>query len=200
MKMPTESSAELQMVRSMPSHVGSCVLVIAFSSMVLKMEHTVPLIAHLLALLEIGLGWDMGDSHDTKQEHNAEPPLRSLRQLHLRQIHDRGDRIHDIRQDVADTLQVTQWQRPFRPAFPHCPSIPICAQRGASEECEHRHEEVENGDHEDRRPDYPAVEFRKVKYKEVRTNRPLEHRHGNDVQDLRDPEDVRVPHDVCQSY
>jgi hypothetical protein len=43
MKMPTESSAELQMVRSMPSHVGSCVLVMAFSSIVLKTEHTVPL-------------------------------------------------------------------------------------------------------------------------------------------------------------
>lgn len=43
MRMPMESSELDQMVRFTPSHVGSCVLVMALSSMVLKIEHIVAL-------------------------------------------------------------------------------------------------------------------------------------------------------------
>ena len=43
MRMPMDSSELDQMVRFTPSHVGSCVLVMALSSMVLKIEHIVAL-------------------------------------------------------------------------------------------------------------------------------------------------------------
>lgn len=76
MKMPTESSAELQMVRSMPSHVGSWVLVMTFNSMVLKMEHTVPLNTPVSTRCRLEM---VGDLHDTEQKHCAQSPLRSLR-------------------------------------------------------------------------------------------------------------------------
>jgi hypothetical protein len=41
--MPMDASQEDQMPRLIPSHVGSCVFVIALSSMVLKMEQMVAL-------------------------------------------------------------------------------------------------------------------------------------------------------------
>ena len=43
MRMPVEHSAEDQMPKSTASHVGSLVLVMAFSSTVLNMEQTVAL-------------------------------------------------------------------------------------------------------------------------------------------------------------
>jgi hypothetical protein len=43
MRIPIESSELDQMVRLIPSQVGSCVLVIVLSSMVLKTEHIVAL-------------------------------------------------------------------------------------------------------------------------------------------------------------
>lgn len=43
MRIPIESSELDQIVRETPSHVGSCVLVIDLSSMVLKIEHIVAL-------------------------------------------------------------------------------------------------------------------------------------------------------------
>jgi hypothetical protein len=43
MSIPIEASAEDQMPRLIPSQVGSCVLVIALSSIVLKIEHMVAL-------------------------------------------------------------------------------------------------------------------------------------------------------------
>ena len=48
MRIPTESSVALQIVRSTPSQVGSRVLSRALSSIVLKMEH-------MVALIEISL-------------------------------------------------------------------------------------------------------------------------------------------------
>jgi hypothetical protein len=41
--IPTDSSVEAQILKLMPSHVGSWVFVIAFSSTVLKIEHIVAL-------------------------------------------------------------------------------------------------------------------------------------------------------------
>jgi hypothetical protein len=43
-RMPIESSDELQIERLIPSHVGSAVCVIVLSSIVLKIEHMVALI------------------------------------------------------------------------------------------------------------------------------------------------------------
>jgi hypothetical protein len=74
MRMPMESSELDQMVRLTPSQVGSCVLVMAFSSMVLNIEH-------IVALLCVSSGSLIGDVEvnlrDTEQENDANTQLSS---------------------------------------------------------------------------------------------------------------------------
>jgi hypothetical protein len=72
--MPMLSSAPDQIPRFIPSHVGSWVLVIAFSSMVLKMEQIVALKNWVLAGL-CHVWWASIGLRDTEQEDDADTQL-----------------------------------------------------------------------------------------------------------------------------
>ena len=102
MRIPIESSELDQIVRETPSHVGSCVLVIDLSSMVLKIEH-------IVALQNVSGGHIASGRfrlRNTEQEDNANTPLSSLAQLDARKIDERCSHVDYICDDVADTLKV----------------------------------------------------------------------------------------------
>ena len=102
MRIPIESSELDQIVRETPSHVGSCVLVIDLSSMVLKIEH-------IVALENVSQGHIACGRfrlRNTEQEDNANTPLSSLAQLDARKIDQRRSHVHHVGDDVADTLGI----------------------------------------------------------------------------------------------
>jgi hypothetical protein len=121
-RMPTESSVALQMVRFTASHVGSCVLVRACSSTVLKIEHTVALLIELVYIFAQKVAVDL---HKSKTEHNPQTQLCTFRQLDCREIEYRCHDIDDVCDDVCDSLQVRENQRSLVPAGTLRGAIPV---------------------------------------------------------------------------
>jgi hypothetical protein len=76
-----DNSAELQMPRLTPDHVGSVVSVIVFSSIVLKTEHIVALFDGQSRLVLKAAGKHL---RNTQQEYGTNAPLCLPRELDLR--------------------------------------------------------------------------------------------------------------------
>ena len=187
-RIPTESSVAAQIVRLTLSQVGSWVSLRVLSSTVLKIEHNVALesgsaycFPHRSAFL-----------HQSQGEDDSHSPLCPLWQLDAGQIQNRCDDVHNIRNDVGDTLRIRQDLGAFVPTASLHRSVPVCFKRYTVQLAHQWQYAVEHCDHKNRDPDNDRVDLGEFECKQVCADRPLEQRDSHQIHNLSNPYEITV--------
>ena len=113
------------------------------------------------------------------------------------QIDEWRSHVNYIGENVADALCVRKPQSAFGPAVSRLiPVVPVCFERCATKQRQHRRKEVEGRNQRDRKPYDGLVYLREIEHQQPCADRPLQDRDTNNVEDLRNPEEVRVTHNI----